>query len=223
MKVGTDGVLLGAWCPTPEQPRAALDIGTGTGLLALMIAQRCTECRVDAVEIDEDSSRQASANSAASPWHERITVYNSSIQDFTRAGMPGKYDLVVSNPPYFENSLQSPDGGRATARHTIDLTYQELVGCAAVCLSWDGIFAVIVPHGVTERFCKLAEQVGLYLHRWTEVYPKPGIPPRRSLLMLRKMPPRVPVFPDSLTIEVGGRHVYSAEYMALTRDFYLKF
>lgn len=224
MKVGTDGVLLGAWCPVDRRMRTALDIGTGTGLLALMIAQRCAECRVDAVEIEESSFRQACANFASSPWSERITAYNSSIQDLVAAEVAGnKYDLVISNPPYFENSLQSPDRGRTTARHTSGLTYEELVRCAATSLAGDGIFAVIVPHIVTDRFCSLGEQAGLYLHRWTEVRPKAGVAPHRSLLAFRKTPPQGQVIATGITIEDGGRHQYSEEYIALTRDFYLKF
>ncbi len=223
MKVGTDGVLLGAWCPVDARPGAALDIGTGTGLLALMIAQRCAECRVDAVEIDTGSFRQACANFEQSPWRNRLTAYNSSIQDFVAERGRGGYDLVISNPPYFENSLQSPDGGRTTARHTADLTYEELIECAAAYLSADGTFAVILPYTAAERFRALAERAGLYLHRQTDVHPKSGAPPRRSLLAFRPVPPRMAVIPDSFTIEEGGRHEYSAEYIDLTRDFYLKF
>lgn len=222
MKVGTDGVLLGAWCPVDGRPRAALDIGTGTGLLALMIAQRCEECRVDAVEIDAGSFGQASANFAESPWSERLIAYHSSIQDFALVG-GHEYDLVVSNPPYFENSLPSPDGGRTIARHTTELSYEELVACAAAFLSASGVFAVIVPRTATERFLERAEHAGLYLHRWTEVRSKPGAPPRRSLLALRRTPPHCPVIPDGLMIENGCSQTYSAEYIALTRDFYLKF
>ncbi len=223
MKVGTDGVLLGAWCQVDGRPRTALDIGTGTGLLALMIAQRCADCRVDAVEIDAGSFRQACANFEASPWRERITAYHSSIQDSTAAGGHGEYDLVISNPPYFENSLQSPDSGRTAARHTVGLTYEELIECAAACLSADGTFAVILPHTAAERFRTPAERAGLYLHRRTDVRPKPGVQPHRSLLALRKTPPHAPPVTDSLTIEEGGRHEYSAEYIDLTRDFYLRF
>lgn len=224
MKVGTDGVLLGAWCPLDKRPRTALDIGTGTGLLALMLSQRCEGwgCAVDAVEIDEGSYRQACANIAASPWSESVTAYHSGIQGFV-VTHGRKYDLVISNPPYFENSLKSPDASRTAARHTDGLSYEELLRCAEASLADEGAFAVILPHSQTEKFCALAAGCGLHLNAWTEVRPKPDAAPHRSMLMFMHTLPPSPVAPRSLTIEEGGRHEYSREYIGLTRDFYLKF
>lgn len=247
MKVGTDGVLLGAWCrigrrePADNRPPRALDIGAGTGLLALMVAQRWEEMRidVDAVEIDGDSFHEARYNIGASPWAARVMVYNMSIQDFA-ADDRQPYDLIVSNPPYFSSSLKCPDWARTTARHTTRLTYGELIDCGARLLAEHGIFAVILPYDSADGFVALTEQRGLRLHRRTDVLPTPHSTPKRSLMEFsktgRNSPKRAaeadtkhhsvssPAFShDTLTIESGERHVYSPEYIELTRDFYLKF
>ncbi|MDR3326615.1 MAG: methyltransferase [Prevotellaceae bacterium] len=127
MKVGTDGVLLGAWCEV-HNVKNALDIGCSTGLIALMVAQRNRNCSVDAVDIDKNSADEAKFNVGNSIFNSRICVYNSSIQYFTQDCIK-RYDLIVSNPPYFVNSLKSPDASRSTARHNTDLTYNELFVC----------------------------------------------------------------------------------------------
>lgn len=223
MKVGTDSVLLGAWCGLKDRPATALDIGTGTGLLALMIAQRSEGwgCRIDAVELDVGAYRQACENFTASPWAAGIAAYHQSIQDFILRG--NRYALVIANPPYFENSLHCPDSVRMAARHTAGLPYEELVRCAAASLNDEGQFAVIVPHAVAWHVCGQAQGQGLHLHKRTEVYPRPGADPIRSMMMFGRTPPADEAAADALVIEEGGRHRYSAEYIELTRDFYLKF
>ena len=223
MKVGTDGVVLGAWCPLENGPRKVLDIGTGTGLLALMISQRCEAwgCCVDAVEIDHGSCVQAKVNFEASPWSANIHAYCSGIQDFITDGKG--YDLVISNPPYFENSLQSPDDGRTMARHTAGLSFPELIGYAEANLTESGAFAVIIPCAAVEKFCRLAEERGLRLNRRLDIFPNSALPAKRSALFLKRTYPAGPWTPEHLIIEDGGRHQYSDGYIDMTRDFYLKF
>lgn len=224
MKVGTDGVMLGSWCDLGGMPQRVLDIGTGTGLLALMVAQRSEEweCGIDAVEIDGGSYAQACENFAASPWRNRIAAYNEPIQRFAQR-IRTPYDLIVSNPPYFENSLHCPDGSRTAARHADSLSRQELIECVSACLSDGGLFSVIIPHVQTSRFCEIAERHRLYLNKWTEVSPNTQSPPHRSMLCFGRSEAEVAVIPDRICVESGGRHIYSSEYIELTKEFYLKF
>lgn len=259
MKVGTDGVLLGAWCgPAPadrsnvhaESPEysaaqcsmpgigRALDIGTGTGLIALMIAQRSESdgFEIDAIEIDAESAHQARANADASPWAERIAIVHDSIQSFAQTSLH-KYDLIVSNPPYFSRSLTCPDAARTTARHTESLSPAELARCAAALLSRRGRFAVILPHENAAGFIADAAAHSLALARRTDVLTTPTSRPKRAMLEFvqaettRETTPEIAagggaapaVEPHTIVIESDGRHGYSPEYVALTRDFYLKF
>ena len=124
MKVGTDGTLLGAWVRLPDTTRSILDIGTGSGLIAIMTAQRSSEAHITAIDIDADCAAQARLNAEASPWSDRFSVLHTSLQDFTTKE---RFDVIVSNPPYFIDSLTSPDAGRTTARHTATLPFEELV------------------------------------------------------------------------------------------------
>jgi tRNA1Val (adenine37-N6)-methyltransferase len=230
MKVGTDGVLLGAWCPMAHRPVRVLDIGTGTGLIALMAAQRgeAWGCEADAVEIDAEAAQQARANFAASPWADRLRIYNADIKGFiTRNGLnighhpsPKTYDLIVSNPPFFSETLVSPDARRALARHTEALTYDELTGCAAAALGDEGVFAVIVPFDHASAFIAAAAHHGLHPHSRLDVRPTPAHAPHRSLLAFGRTAAEPAC--DTLVIETA-RHIYTPEYRALTRDFYLKF
>lgn len=140
MKVGTDGTLLGAWTDVTKS-RTILDIGTGTGLIALMLAQRSLTTQITAIDIDIDSVMQAESNVALSPWCDRVKVFCSSLQDFNGSG----YDTIVSNPPYFVNSLKCPNGHRTLARHTASLSYKDLFDGVTRMLSDDGEFSVIIP------------------------------------------------------------------------------
>lgn len=237
MKVGTDGVLLGAWCGIDDADRNALDIGTGTGLIALMLAQRSEHnpLRVDAVEIDAGSASEAAANVARSPWPDRICVSHCSVQDFAGAYSPitsvgfspvaGKrYDLVVSNPPYFSDSLLPPDPSRTAARHSVSLSYKELLGAASGLLSEKGRFCVIIPHEQHDGFLQLASSCDLLPDRLTAVISKPGSKPKRAMMELVRRPyAHVSPYEDELLIESAEAGCYAAEYMSLTSDFYLKF
>lgn len=215
MKVGTDGVLLGAWTDLTGSSRI-LDIGTGTGLIALMLAQRCAQAQVTALDIDPDAVSQAQENIQASPWQERV---GALLQDIRTYHPDTLFDTVVSNPPYFVDSLKCPDGQRNTARHTDTLSLEGLVGKVAELLTLDGRFSLVLPFEQTENLVRLAAEYGLHPSRQTSVVTRPGLPPKRTLMEFRRTP--VALQSDELVIELD-RHVYSEEYIALTRDFYLK-
>jgi tRNA1Val (adenine37-N6)-methyltransferase len=218
MKVGTDGVLLGAWGEV-YNVKNALDIGCGTGLIALMIAQKNRNCSVDAVEIDKNSADEAKFNVENSIFNNRICVYNSSIQYFTQNCVK-KYDLIVSNPPYFVNSLKSPDTNRSTARHNTDLTYGELFVCVEKLLTKSGSFSMILPFEQIGQVLSIAQNLNLFLTKKTDVYPTPISVVSRCLLTFSKN--YKPFFEDKIIVEIS-RHVYSEDYKRLTKDFYLKF
>lgn len=223
MKVGTDAVLLGAWV----QLRSAghiLDVGAGSGVLSLMLAQRTQDTYIDAVELDEAASRQASDNVLRSLWSERIRVHHSAIQDFTPATQSG-YDLIVSNPPFFEDSTKNPEESKRTARHTDTLSQEELL---RVCTQWmtqQGSLAVIYPYAESEQFAEKAEQYGLTCTRKLSVRGRPEKPIRRVLTQWSWKSFTFQSSPEEeeWSIELDERHDYSAEYIALTKDFYLKF
>lgn len=214
MKVGTDGVLLGAWTDV-SAARHVLDIGTGTGLISLMVAQRCA-ARVKAVDIDAEAVGQARENVAASPWKDRIEVELQDIGRFTSGCL---FDVIVSNPPYFVRSLKCPDKQRNTARHTDDLDFDKLIASATRLLHPEGAFSVIIPTEGKDLFVETAVRHGLHLSRQTLVRTKPGIDPKRVLMAFRFSADECVT--DDLTIELS-RHVYTEEYKALTRDFYLR-
>lgn len=213
MKVGTDGVLLGAWTDVSSAQRI-LDIGTGTGLISLMLAQRC-EARIRAVDIDRDAVEQAKGNVAASPWRDRIEV---ELQDIRRYISDEGFDVIVSNPPYFIDSLKCPDIQRNIARHTDHLDFENLIEAAARLLHPKGTFSVIIPMDGAEVFKAIARRYRLHLSRQTSVYTKPGAKPKRVLLAFKCFPTEC--IADELTVELS-RHLYSKEYIALTQDFYL--
>ncbi|MEG1562964.1 MAG: methyltransferase [Bacteroides sp.] len=214
MKVGTDGVLLGAWTPV-ETARRILDVGTGTGLVALMLAQR-SRAAVVALEIDPDAALQASENAARSPWKERIKVLQT---DFRHYHSEQLFDVIVSNPPYFIASLPCPDGQRTAARHNGGLTYSELLQGVSALLTPEGFFTLIIPADVAERVIETARGSLLYPLRQLSVLTKPGGPPKRTLITFsfRKQECQS----EELLTEIA-RHQYSEAYKALTKEYYLK-
>ena len=224
MKVGTDGVLLGAWAfADVELPsdRAVdiLDIGTGSGLLALMLAQRFAHARITAIDIDADAIAQATANFAASPWSDRLTAIHTSVQELSQ--QPQRFNLIICNPPYYDNSLRNPDPQRATARHTDTLTHRELFDCAARLLLPQGRFALIAPTESGPELLDCIVEQQLRTVRLTRVFSKPGKPQRRMLLELLKNYYRVPTPKiDDFYIE-SSDSPRSDQYKALTQDFYL--
>ena len=215
MKVGTDGVLLGAWAEC-EGARRILDIGTGTGVIALQMAQRNPTAQVQAVEIDETAARRARANFDNSPWAEHLQVAQTAVQEFEPTE---KFDLIISNPPYFIDSLLPPDAKRSTARHTHDLTFEELDKAVCRLLAENGKFALILPVTEFEKYLSLTQ---LYIVRRCDVYSIEGGAVKRVMGEFAKQKP-TKVAHETLAIEVENRGEFSAEYRALTKDFYLKF
>jgi len=217
MKVGIDGVLLGIWAPVDEAAHI-LDIGTGTGLIALMIAQR-SQAIVDAIDIEPQAVLQATVNAAHSPWSERVKVMEISLQDFAEATVQ-RYDLIVSNPPYFINSTKAPYENRSTARHTDSLSHEELIKNAILLLKPTGRICVILPVNEGLRCIELAIQHGLYCSSQVSVFPKPGADAKRLLLefSLRSCEKSI----SSLIIETEQRHHYSQDFTRMAKDFYLK-
>jgi tRNA1Val (adenine37-N6)-methyltransferase len=218
MKVGTDGVLLGAWASLESHPDSILDIGAGTGLIALMLAQRSGAETIDAVELDAAAFEECVENFEASPWADRVFCYHSGFAEFARE-MEDPYDLVVSNPPYFEEQAGNTMTSRDRARQGIALPFEELLDGVVRLLAPTGRFALILPFASERAFLQLARTRGLFASRVTRVQGNPGAPVKRSLLELSRR--EGPCTHESLTIE-GERHRYTPEYINLTRDFYLK-
>lgn len=219
MKVGTDGVLLGAWADT-YGAKSFLDIGTGTGLIAIMLAQRTSnDSKIKAVEIDSSSYQQAVDNFDDCNWTDRLNIYHSSFQDFV-ADTNTKYDAIVSNPPYFINSLKAKSESRTQARHSDGLSFEDLIEGAKTLLNPNGKFSVILPVTEGDYFIRLARIAGFCLSKRVEVLPNPGKPAKRLLIELRLE--NVKTIESQLCVENGQRHVYSPEYIDLCKDFYLK-
>ena len=204
MKVGTDGVLLGAWAKGGQR---ILDAGTGTGVIALMMAQRYPEAQVTAIDIDEGAVRQAQQNVAQSPFAVQVTVLQETLQEHQ-----GAYDAIVSNPPFFIDSLAAPDEQRNMARHTQTLTYAELMQAAYKLLSDEGELSVVVPFDYRQRMEDEAIFMGFFPSRVCAVKTTEKKPAKRYLLAFRKHP--CPCEKEQLTI---GSEVYRQ----LTQDFYL--
>ncbi|MBN1113628.1 MAG: methyltransferase [Bacteroidales bacterium] len=216
MKVGTDGVLLGAWVNT-NQTNQILDIGTGTGLISLMIAQR-SNAKIDAIDIDYDAYNCACQNVEQSEWKERIKVFNKSLQDFST---DYKYDLIVSNPPFFENSLKASCNKRTLARHTDSLPFNDFVNICINLLSENGRLAVILPVLQGESLIEKCQKQGLFLTRRTNIKPTPEKESKRILLEFGFI--KADIENSTLVIESNGRHQYSEQYKSLTKDYYLAF
>ena len=215
MKVGTDGVLLGAWADCSSAKRI-LDIGTGTGVIALMLAQRNTEAKIYAVEIDETATQRARSNFDMSPWAERLDVECCAVQAFNHAE---KFDLIISNPPYFVDSLLPPDAKRSTARHTHDLTFEELDKAVERLLAENGRFALILPTAEFEKYLSITH---LHLVRRCDMHPTTGAAVKRVMAEFSKHA-QAEILHENITIEKEKRGDYTEEYRTLTKDFYLKF
>ncbi|EGK02997.1 tRNA1(Val) (adenine(37)-N6)-methyltransferase [Dysgonomonas gadei] len=216
MKVGTDGVLLGGWINVSEAEKA-LDIGTGTGLVALMLAQRKDKLHIDAIDIDHYAIEQAKENIKQSPFSDQIQAFESSLQHFRESRQ--QYDLIVSNPPFFIQSLKSPHKERTLARHTDSLSLEELLEISAVLLTSKGKLSIIYPSEHKETLFSLSKKLELYPSRITNVYPTPVSLPKRILIEFSKT--ELPLIENNLIIE-KERHVYSDEFTELVQDFYLK-
>jgi tRNA1Val (adenine37-N6)-methyltransferase len=218
MKVGTDGVLLGAWTSLSHHPDTILDIGAGTGLIALMLAQRSAAETIDAVEAEGAAFEECVENFEASPWGDRLFCYHTGFADFAEE-IEDRYELIVSNPPYFESQVASPDPARDRARQLAALPFEVLLDGVGKLLAPKGRFSVILPFAAEAAFIKEAGSAGLYPSRRTRVKGNPTAPVKRSLLEFTRE--AGPCEEHTLTIE-WERHQYTPEYTALTRDFYLK-
>jgi tRNA1Val (adenine37-N6)-methyltransferase len=230
MKVGTDGVLLGAWAEAvlpasrPDAPARLLDVGTGTGLIALMLAQRYPDAHITALEIDPAAAAQAADNVARSPWADRIEVrcqdfryFHAAAPSFDLSAAPS-FDLIVSNPPFYVDALPAPDPRRNIARHAATLSYELLFRRSAALLSPTGRLAVIVPAEAGQAVANVAAGQQLFLASRLRIFTKPDKPCRRLLLSYSLQP--LPLSDGALCIEAADRTL-SADYRALTGAFYL--
>ena len=217
MKVGTDGVILGAWAEVSDAKRI-LDVGTGSGLIALMISQRNAQATVDAIDIDGDAVSQASANVKASPFGSRIRL---KTVDFAVIEKNEKYDAIVSNPPFYNEQTNCPDTRRDAARHTSSLPFETLICKARAHLNDDGCLSVIIPYGEASNFIATAAAHKLALSHRTDIHPNPRKEPKRTLLTF-KCKRLNSTTTDKLFIR-NEDNEYSTEYKLLTKDFYLNF
>ncbi|GGG41766.1 tRNA1(Val) (adenine(37)-N6)-methyltransferase [Croceivirga lutea] len=218
MKVGTDGVLLGAWVDIQDGIESVLDIGAGTGLLALQMAQRSGVDTIDAVELHNDAFEQCVENFEASEWSDRLFCYHASFQEFFQE-IDETYDLLIANPPFFTEEVSSGNTPRDKARQERSLPFEHLLFGAAKLLSSKGSFAVIIPFSEEGHFLELAKHVQLFPNRITRVRGNKKVPVKRSLLQLSRNQNEIEI--KELVIE-KERHVYTQEYINLTKDFYLK-
>ena len=218
MKVGTDGTLLGAWADLRAEEGRVLDIGTGTGLIALMMAQRFPKCRVVAIDIDEAACQQARQNVSTSPFANRIQVLQHDVTAYTDEA--GGFDAIVSNPPFFQQSLECPDNQRTTARHATTLNYTQLMQSAWRLLRDDGLLSLIIPDDCRSRLDAEARLHGFFLTRLCAVRTTPRKNPKRYLMEFRKIP--VAELDRQEGILEIQPNVRSPWYQSLTKDFYIK-
>ena len=217
MKVGTDGTLLGAWAKASDGACRILDIGTGTGLIALMMAQRYPQALVIAIDIDEGAVRQARENVSASPFADRITVLEADVLTLEETE---KYDSIVCNPPFFEDSLTCPDPQRTEARHTVTLGYRQLMETAFRLLKEDGRFSVIIPSDCRVRLESEAHLRGFFISRVCSIQTTPKKEPKRYMIEMVKQP--VNEINTTNGILESSPQVRSDWYRELTKEFYIK-
>ncbi|MDH3323327.1 MAG: methyltransferase [Flavobacteriaceae bacterium] len=218
MKIGTDAVLLGAWTSLQNKPSSILDIGAGTGVLALILAQRSKAELIDAIEIDDNAYEQCVENFENAPWSDRLFCYHASLDEFSDE-IEEPYDLIISNPPFYSENYKTSSNQRDTARFSEALPFDQLLKSVSKLLSENGSFSVIIPFKEEQSFIVLASNFNLFPRRICHVKGHPNSEIKRSLLefSLRKKD----IITEQLTIETN-RHQYTPEYINLTKDFYLK-
>lgn len=219
MKVGTDGVLLGAWASVPGPQSRVLDVGCGTGLIALMLAQRTEYVALDALEIDPSSARQTLENFQNSPWKERLQCMQSSFQDYS-SQCKWRYDLIICNPPFFSGSSKTPSKELNLARHDDSLSLEDFFRGSISLMKKTTIISLILPVQKEAQVMDLITKHKLYCNRLTRVIPAPGKPIKRVLLECSYIPGRT--IEDVLTIETEMRHTYSDKFKTLVDEFYLE-
>lgn len=218
MKIGTDSVLIGSWTSLEKNPINILDIGSGTGVLALIMAQRSQAEQIDAIEIDDMTFEQCVENFENSPWSDRLFCYHASLQEFAEE-IDETYDLIISNPPYYSEDYKSKNMQRDIARFQDALPFDHLLSCSANLLSEHGILSVVIPFKEEEHFIKLAAQANLFPKRILHVKGNPSSKVVRSLIEFSIINSNVKM--EEMVIETT-RHQYTKEYINLTKDFYLK-
>ena len=221
MKVGVDGVLLGAWADVSDAENV-LDVGTGSGLISLMVAQRNNKAQILAIDIDENAAKQAQENVRNSAYCNRITVKNIDFREFSFKNE--KFDHIICNPPFFIKSLQSPENQRTVARHSVCLTHEELLEKSKNLLCEKGKISLILPITESENAMAFTKKIGLFCSRQTIVFPKPNKRAKRILLefILNKNIENQSIIKNSLILETEKRGIYTQEYTELVKDFYLK-
>ena len=218
MKIGTDAVLLGAWANLESQPNSILDIGAGTGILALMMAQRSTAELIDALEIDPAAYEQCVTNFEASDWSDRLFCYHAALNEFTEE-IEEQYDLIISNPPFYTTPFKTENEVRNKARFEDAMPFNKLLKSVAKLLSPNGNFNVIIPFSEELSFIEMAAKQALYPSKILHIRGQKSSPLKRSLMCFTFK--KQIVEKEELTIEIA-RHQYTKEYMTLTKDFYLK-
>lgn len=221
MKVGTDAVLLGAWVSVNQFPDSILDIGPGTGVISLMLAQRTDALTIDGVEVEDNAYEQCVENFEKSDWGDRLFCYHSSFEDFVEElqDEDENYDLIVSNPPFYSDDFESENTARNKARFTSSLSFDDLITGAVKLLSSSGEFSVIIPFKEESEFIKIAKTNSLFINRMCRVRGSATSEIKRSLLAFSFKESQI--IEEELVIEVS-RHNYTKEYSNLTKDFYLK-
>lgn len=218
MKIGTDAVLIGAWTNIENHPFSILDIGAGTGVIALMLAQRSHAELIDAIEIDDNAYEQCVSNFENSPWGDRLFCYHASLEEFTEE-IEDKYDLIISNPPFYSSNYKSGNEQRDLARFEDALPFEHLITSASKLLSDNGKFTVIIPFQEEEKFIALASEVNLLPSRILRVKGNPESEIKRSLIEFSFHKTEVKI--EELIIETK-RHQFTQDYINLTKAFYLK-
>ena len=218
MKIGTDGVLLGAWASIETNPFSILDIGAGTGVLSLMLAQRSHAEVIEALEIDDLAYEQCVENFEQSPWNDRLFCYHASLEEFAEE-IDDKYDLIICNPPFYAEDYKTKNSQRDLARFQDAMPFEHLLESVVALLSENGTFSVVIPFSEETKFTTLASKAALYPKRITRVKGSPSSEIKRSLLEFSFLKTETEI--SELIIETL-RHQYTEDYINLTQDFYLK-
>ena len=219
MKVGTDGILLGAWADT-NKAKQVLDIGTGSGVIAIMLAQRTTQAEVHGIEIEDSTYQQATSNMSKSPWANRLTAIHQSIQDYSKLSRE-EYDLIVSNPPFFSGGVFSLDENRKNVRHTVKLPHGDLLMAARKLLSKNGKLCLILPLIEGLRIKEMARNYRLFCTKITKVKARPTDGKERLLLQFEKEEGKELIEDQLFVYAAPTGTAYSEQFIALTEEFYL--
>ncbi|WP_299521026.1 methyltransferase [Winogradskyella sp.] len=218
MKIGTDGVLLGAWTSIENNPFSILDIGAGTGILSLMLAQRSNAQQIEAIEIDEEAYEQCIDNFENSPWNDRLFCYHASLLEFVEE-VDDTFNLIICNPPFYSENYKTDNSSRDLARFNDAMPFEHLIYAATHLLSENGLFSVVIPKKEEKKFIDLALKTGLFPNRILHVKGQPHSKIKRSLIEFSFR--KTEITTNELIIETK-RHHYTTDYINLTKDFYLK-